>query len=1013
MKNSRYSVNKSSSESGVALVFALAMLALLLLLLIGFLSSALFEQRIAHNQSGQANSHLIARSALQQIKLSMASYSTSDAIVPFTAYGDEGDGSLTSADIRMVTPFCSLYNYTASGSINMSNGDNAFSKIQNLLRRKGINPDNYNWDKTVSLDGSNITNQPYWIPMTVHIPARNGASAHDHIIGRYAFAVLPNLGLDPYLFTRHGGSAPEAIGVRYNEMLLSGLGLTNNAWNQLQGNKRMLSLDMLTSRMILGNGAAQSPAVANSDDPAREDFNENSATTFAELVNTYFTTRQMVGENYDDSRTDLSAALTDAQAQTLAGKITNDEKLKKQIAANIVDYMDTDSTPTSNVAPANWRTTAPEYTGNEKTAYINQIVPMVTLKAEYTENLTKDTAAGTQTGTQDIKVTVTPDLLVELVNIYAEKVKGGKISLDKLNMTVTVEAKTVNGSIDGAKTKTETLEFNWDTVLETEASATDIDPRKYVTMRLSNAEKSAKELSKVFTVNIDNVNSTAPIDVEILAKLTKISFGNAIFTQIDGTNETNVDMAILDANFTASNLINPTISVTADPGDGNDLQMNDDAEPGDGGTGGTGTGDGGTGTGDGGTGGTGDGGTGDGGTGGTGGTGDGGTGGTGGTIRSYTWKFPQTGGSPDSTTVTAYASWEADDPRCNLDKSQWTESDKVESSKDGTIHNAGFRNGDVTAKNQDIVKARDLEPNADPAKLTAAYIRNAPMLSVWELGLIHRGQAWRTINLKSADDSREFTYWNDAVLLDEVYITSPEGGTAATDNKQKKFNINYPHLHQSAFGALVSNVKYHDTSEELLESSGELAAAAGTALTAVQQEDLRKWIAHKCYESKDNKYNMLDTGVKTYHFYKHRGYLANVIKDWILNANSSPYKGKDLMDGYLEELIGKIVPLTRADGDPYEYFTAFIVAQSIKDVGGLTSQIALSRYDRSGTLQTENCQQGRWENGFDKVTGEAYMIVRFRRVLNCSNSASCQDGKHSSNCTFNIEVIESYTMNEP
>ncbi|MBO5721640.1 MAG: hypothetical protein J6S19_00875, partial [Lentisphaeria bacterium] len=259
--------------------------------------------------------------------------------------------------------------------------------------------------------------------------------------------------------------------------------------------------------------------------------------------------------------------------------------------------------------------------------------------------------------------------------------------------------------------------------------------------------------------------------------------------------------------------------------------------------------------------------------------------------------------------------------------------------------------------------------------------------------------------------SREFTYCNDAVLLDEVYVAHRESVTVNSDTKQKKFNINYPHLHQSAFGALVSNVKYHDTSEELLESTGELNVESGTALTAAQREDLRNWIAHKCYESKDNKYNMLDTGVKTYHFYRHRGYLANVIRDWILNANSSPYKGKDLMDGYLEELIGKIVPLTRADSDPYEYFTAFIVAQSIKDVGGLNGSTALSRYNRSGTLQTENCQQGRWENGFDKVTGEVYMIARFRRVLNCSNSASCQDGKHS-NCSFTVELIESYTLNE-
>lgn len=39
----------------------------------------------------------------------------------------------------------------------------------------------------------------------------------------------------------------------------------------------------------------------------------------------------------------------------------------------------------------------------------------------------------------------------------------------------------------------------------------------------------------------------------------------------------------------------------------------------------------------------------------------------------------------------------------------------------------------------------------DSKHLSTAYIRNAPMQSLWELGVIHRGAAWQTLNLKAAE----------------------------------------------------------------------------------------------------------------------------------------------------------------------------------------------------------------------------------------------------------------------
>ena len=54
----------------------------------------------------------------------------------------------------------------------------------------------------------------------------------------------------------------------------------------------------------------------------------------------------------------------------------------------------------------------------------------------------------------------------------------------------------------------------------------------------------------------------------------------------------------------------------------------------------------------------------------------------------------------------------------------------------------------------------DLETGiTDPANcnLSTAYIRNAPMESPWELGFIHRGAKWQTINLKTYDSAKAIT----------------------------------------------------------------------------------------------------------------------------------------------------------------------------------------------------------------------------------------------------------------
>ena len=68
-----------ASEDGVALVFALSMLALLLIMLIGFLASSILEQRIAYSYRDDVGSRLLVRSAMVRV-LSQLRNTTDDLL---------------------------------------------------------------------------------------------------------------------------------------------------------------------------------------------------------------------------------------------------------------------------------------------------------------------------------------------------------------------------------------------------------------------------------------------------------------------------------------------------------------------------------------------------------------------------------------------------------------------------------------------------------------------------------------------------------------------------------------------------------------------------------------------------------------------------------------------------------------------------------------------------------------------------------------------------------------------
>ncbi|MFA6293677.1 MAG: hypothetical protein WC637_17955, partial [Victivallales bacterium] len=94
-----------------------------------------------------------------------------------------------------------------------------------------------------------------------------------------------------------------------------------------------------------------------------------------------------------------------------AGNFPDAATRAKQIAANLIDYCDTNDEVTSDQPPANWATTAPTYTGLEKTPYINEIM------GNYESTIGVTTVSG------DYHITSTVsnfNVGVEIINLYGQ-----------------------------------------------------------------------------------------------------------------------------------------------------------------------------------------------------------------------------------------------------------------------------------------------------------------------------------------------------------------------------------------------------------------------------------------------------------------------------------------------------------------------------------------------------------------------------------------------------------------
>ncbi len=302
-----------------------------------------------------------------------------------------------------------------------------------------------------------------------------------------------------------------------------------------------------------------------------------------------------------------------------------------------------------------------------------------------------------------------------------------------------------------------------------------------------------------------------------------------------------------------------------------------------------------------------------------------------------------------------YFDYQVDDPRQNLNENDWTLSTNKKN-PNGTLGpayqpGAGPKNSNC---NPNPGGNKDVETGAvQPWDVSTAYIRNSYMRSPWELGFIHRAAKWETLRIYQYYYSATFgvgpadgiTTWanGDAGILDQIKmnnatetfgkinVNSPSGDVlkallggirvGVSPNLNSAAAVPLSRLPHSPSAAAIAG-GYDDSDPGALSYGLELTYSHATASKAIVT-------------------NMAQTGANsimnttgTFKPYKSRAQILRNTSSLLTNYNGT-YSNEltQTNDALKEEIVGKFINLTKASPDTV---TIIVLAQAIKDVGGIT-----------------------------------------------------------------------------
>ncbi len=944
-----FSKIKKTDEKGIALLFTLGVLSLLLVLAVAFATTSMSSRKMAANNGDVSSARMLANGALQKAMSIMRLYS---------AHGFPIDGVV-------------------------SHVENADASYYDFL-----------WRMETQVEGSYYMDWPGYNDTDAYDPADdsspnwhyvfNGKTDNDsRVIGRYAYKVVSSGGkLDPSVSVAHstdfiGGvqgaknertivNAEIRNGFYQHEINIKNLDLNNATSSFLAGG---LIPDEIVSQMSSTSAPVAVPGVIPTDrrlpdtkrwvdfetmfsssnlnitDSNQKSFfkecfvvdnpkdpeafwvdknNDGALQTDTELYHrfnlartdwdTTFTGITAVDKiianatKFDNSSSHNGSGIqwlknypTDAASPTWKGTFSDNQTRAKQIAANIIDYCDSNRTPTSD--SANWATTAPTYTGLEKTPYINEIGIRV-----------EATATVAHSGAWNVdwyKYGFTIFFGAEYVNMFGSQ---GETFLNPIIFTI------IDGSIKFVYTNPDGTESAEQSISLSGKSVT-----------IANSNPYSMTFSSFATPTYGWTPQGVPTNKAEIRKV-KLQISKAVLSY----SGVNVDYVRPDSAGGYSDEVATLIS--------------------------------------------------------------------------------QNGGATGHSTASACFSYQVDDPMQNLNDEDWGQ---AKQEKTAVYGSGGTKYGTLSAVNDTMnplpivtcTTSGDAEAGSTPTTISTAHIRNAPMRSPWELGAIHRGAKWETLNIKfyNGDDDKDGTSGEknadgtedngasssmgiggyakgDANILDQIKMTS---------DTQVYGKVGIQNANEYVLSALLADIRVG--SAFYTGDPGNLTYTGSAPLSYTLD------IGGPVYTSPSNRPSFLVGYVKKIidaqaaATFKTRAQLLLQVNELYGGSTAKTPSGIDMdNDIKKEEIIGKFINLTK--GSLFEDTVPIVViAQAIRDTGSISGMAMKKDFNLDGDTtdagyngdnlhafygitggvnETNNSVKlGYYDIGFDEIVGESKILA--------------------------------------
>ena len=336
----------------------------------------------------------------------------------------------------------------------------------------------------------------------------------------------------------------------------------------------------------------------------------------------------------------------------------------------------------------------------------------------------------------------------------------------------------------------------------------------------------------------------------------------------------------------------------------------------------------------------------------------------------------------DGTTVSvipkiAFFSFQTEDPRQNLNPGDWYTTNPpivrsgimttgiaagawniqwenpASSGYTGTYNTLG---NPLAAYNLDRVNTDAENVANDPAagSMSTAFIRNGPMISPWELGFIHRGVKWQTLNLKKYDINKASKFVGANIPNVSYPYARIPGGSAYTDGdanildqikmtdatQKYKVNINAKNVDLATHKNIVLQALL---AKIVIGSSPVAPGTLGTGSRIAINSNL----------------DTLCNAIMSQN-YTTRAEVANAKIDALSGGTCGVVQDNDAKQ---EELIGKFINLTDVNGTGVsDYFTVVILAQTIKDIGTIGGAgIPITKKDKNGNAVSFSAKLGTFD----------------------------------------------------